>query len=145
VELDAVIGSADQQESPMRIAVGQVAPERGIPERAHYSLAFAANAQAMVFKFDGPDFYVYDLTNRRTSNRLGYLDIPPQHIVVTSDLPKEAWRLQPARIPWVYPPFAANSASIGELRGLRPMVFGRSKAATAIPAPLASFSGSTPR
>ena len=91
----------------MRIAVGQVAPERGIPERAHYSLAFAANAQAMVFKFDGPDFYVYDLTNRRTSNRLGYLDIPPQHIVVTSDLPKEAWRLQPARIPWVYPPFAA--------------------------------------
>jgi len=107
VELDAVIGSADQQESPMRIAVGQVAPERGIPERAHYSLAFAANAQAMVFKFDGPDFYVYDLTNRRTSNRLGYLDIPPQHIVVTSDLPKEAWRLQPARIPWVYPPFAA--------------------------------------
>jgi hypothetical protein len=107
VELDAVIGAADQQESPIRIAVGQVAPERGIPERAHYSLAFAANAQVTVFKFDGPDFYVYELTNRRSSNRLGYLDIPPQHIVVTSDLPKEAWRLQPARIPWVYPPFAA--------------------------------------
>jgi hypothetical protein len=112
VELDAVIGSADRQESPMRIAVGQVAPERGLPERAHYSVAFAGNAQATVFKFDGPDFYVYDLTDRRSSNRLGYLEIPPQHIVVTSDLPKEAWRLQPARIPWVYPPFAA--AKVGQ-------------------------------
>jgi hypothetical protein len=60
VELDAVIGSADQQSSPIRIAVGQVNPERGIPERVHYSLSFAANAQATVFKFDGPDFYVYD-------------------------------------------------------------------------------------
>jgi hypothetical protein len=112
VELDAVIGSADQQEAPVRIAVGQVAPERGIPERAHYSLAFAANVQATVFKFDGPDFFVYDLTTGRSSNRLGYLEIRPQHIVVTSNLPKEAWRLQPARIPWVYPPFAA--AKVGQ-------------------------------
>ena len=106
MELDAAIGSADQQGSPIRIPVGQVAPERGIPERSHYSLAFAGNAQATVFKFDGPDFSVYDLTNRRSSNRLGYLEIPPQHVVVTSDLPKEAWRLRPARIPWFYPPFA---------------------------------------
>lgn len=111
VELDAVIGSADQQETPMRIAVGQVAPERGIPERAHYSLAFAANAEATIFKFDGPDFYVYDLANRRSSRRLGYIEIPPQHIVVASDLPNEAWRLQPARILWVYPPLAAAKVS----------------------------------
>ena len=107
VELDAVMGSADHRDLPMRIAVGQVAPERGIPERAHYTVAFTANAQATVFKFDGPDFYVYDLANHRSSNRLGYVEIPPQHIVVASDLPNEAWRLQPARIPWVYPPFAA--------------------------------------
>jgi len=107
VELDAVIGSADQQESPIRIAVGQVASERGVPERAHYSLAFAANTQATVFKFDGPDFYVYDLTNRPSSNRFGYSEIPPQHIVVANNFPNEAWRLQSARIPWVYPPFAA--------------------------------------
>jgi len=107
VELDAVIGSAEQQDSPIRIAVGQVAPGRGIPERLHYTMAFAANAQAAVFKFDGPDFYVYDLTNGRSSNRLGYLDIPPRRIVVASDLPNNAWRLQPARIPWVYPPLAA--------------------------------------
>jgi hypothetical protein len=112
VELDAVIGSTDQQEPPIRIAVGQVTPERGIPERAHYTLAFAANAQATVFKFDGPDFYAYDLTNLRNSNRLGYLDIPPQHIVVTSDLPNEGWRLLPSRIPSVYPPFAA--AKVGQ-------------------------------
>jgi len=112
VELDAVIGSADQQALPIRIAVGQVALERGIPERVHYTIAFAANAQATVFKFDGPDFYVYDLANRRSSNRLGYVEIPAQHIVVASDLPDETWRLQPARIPWVYPPFAA--AKVGQ-------------------------------
>ncbi len=111
VELDAVVGSADQQGSPTRIAVGQVAPERGIPERAHYTLAFAANAQATVFKFDGPDFYVYDLAKRPSSNRLGYTAISAQHVVVASDLPNEVWRLQPARIFWVYPPLAA--AKIG--------------------------------
>jgi len=107
VELDAVIGSADQQSSPIRIAVGQVNPERGIPERVHYSLSFAANAQATVFKFDGPDFYVYDVANPGRSNRLGYIDVSPQHVVVESDFFNEVWRLQPARIPWVYPPLAA--------------------------------------
>jgi hypothetical protein len=112
VELDAVIGSADQQDAPIRIAVGQVAPERWIPERVHFTLAFAANAEATVFKFDGPDFYVYDLANRRSSNRRDYVAIPAQHVVVASDLPREAWRLQPSRIPSVYPPFAA--AKVGQ-------------------------------
>src|SRR5262249_33212679 len=30
-----------------------------------------------------------------------------QHIVFANNFPYEAWRLQPARFPWVYPPFAA--------------------------------------
>jgi hypothetical protein len=107
VELDAVIGSADQQGSPNRIAVGQVALERGIPERAHYSVAFAANARAMVFKFDGPDFYIYDVANSRSSTRPGYIDIAPQHVVVANEPANEAWRLQSSRVPWVYPPLAA--------------------------------------
>jgi hypothetical protein len=111
VELDARVGLPEQGQ-PARIAVGQVSPERGIPERLHYSIASVANAEAMLFKFDGPDFYVYDLINSRPSSRLGYLEIPPQHVAVTSDLPPDAWRLQPARIPWVYPPFAA--AKIGQ-------------------------------
>jgi hypothetical protein len=108
VELDAVIGSADEPGLPSRrIAVGQVARERGIPERAHYTLAFAANAQAAVFKFDGPDFYVYDLAQRRGSNRLGYIDIPAQRVVVAIDRPDEEWRLQSSRPLWAYPPLAA--------------------------------------
>jgi hypothetical protein len=112
VELDAVIGSADQQDAPIRIAVGQVAAERGIPERAHFTLAFAANADATVFKFDGPDFYVYDLANRRASDRRDYVAIPAQHVVVANNFADEVWRLQPSRIPWVYPPFAA--ARVGQ-------------------------------
>jgi hypothetical protein len=112
VELDAVIGSADQQDAPIRIAVGQVAPERGIPERVHFTLAFAANADATVFKFDGPDFYVYDLANRRASDRRDYVAIPAQHVVVANNFADEVWRLQPSRIPWVYPPFAA--ARVGQ-------------------------------
>jgi hypothetical protein len=56
VELDAIIGSADRQTVPNRIAVGQVAPERGVPERLHYTLALPANAEAAVLKFDGSDF-----------------------------------------------------------------------------------------
>jgi hypothetical protein len=112
VELDAVIGSTDQQDSPIRIAVGQVAPERGIPERVHFTLAFAANADATIFKFDGPDFYVYDLANRRASDRRDYVAIPAQHVVVTNNFADEAWRLQPSRIPSVYPPFAA--AKVGQ-------------------------------
>ncbi|MBV8456716.1 MAG: hypothetical protein JO122_08910 [Acetobacteraceae bacterium] len=111
VELDALVGLPGQGQ-PARIAVGQVPPARGIPERLHYSIASAANAEAMLFKFDGPDFYVYDLMNSRPSSRPGYLEITPQHVAVTSDLPQDAWRLQPARIPWVYPPFAA--AKIGQ-------------------------------
>jgi hypothetical protein len=111
VELDALVGLLEQG-PPARIAVGQVSPERGIPERLHYSIASAANAEAMLFKFDGPDFYVYDLMNARPSSRPGYLEIAPQHLAVRSDLLRDAWRLQPARIPWVYPPFAA--AKIGQ-------------------------------
>jgi len=107
VELDALIGLPGRQDKPAHIAAGQVSPERGIPERLHYSTAFAANAEAMLFKFDGPNFYVYDLTNSRPGRRPGYLEITPQRVAVTSELPAEAWRLQPARIPWVYPPFAA--------------------------------------
>lgn len=112
VELDALVGLPEGQGQPAHIAVGQVSPERGIPERLHYSIASVANAEAMLFKFDGPDFYVYDLMKSRPGSRPGYLEITPQHVAVTSDLPLDAWRLQPARIPWVYPPFAA--AKIGQ-------------------------------
>src|SRR5262249_41847812 len=45
VELDAVLSPADRRGPPIRIAVGQVAPARAVPERLHYTLAFAANAQ----------------------------------------------------------------------------------------------------
>jgi hypothetical protein len=112
VELDAVIGLADHRSSPTRIAVGQVAPERGIPERLHYTVAIAANAPATIFKFDGPNFYVYDLAKGHPSERPDYVDLPPQHVEVASDLPIDVWRIQPARIPWVYPPLAA--AQIGQ-------------------------------
>jgi hypothetical protein len=111
-ELDAVVSLPDREGQLVHIAVGQVSPERGVPERLHYTIAAAANAEAMLFKFDGPDFYVYDLANGRPSSRSGYLDITPRHIAVASNLPLDAWRLQPARIPWVYPPFAA--AEIGQ-------------------------------
>ena len=107
-ELDAVVSSADHQSVPMRIAVGQVAPERGVPERLHYTLAFAVNAQATVFKFDGPDFYVYDLANSRPGNRPNHVVVPPQHVGVATDLPdNNTWRLRPGRLPWLYPPLAA--------------------------------------
>ena len=112
VELDAVLSLPERQGQPVHAAVGQVSPERGIPERLHYTIASAANAEAMLFKFDGPDFYVYDLTNGRPSSWPGRIDITPQHIAVASNFPPEVWRLQPARIPWVYPPFAA--ARIGQ-------------------------------
>jgi hypothetical protein len=112
VELDAVVGLPDRESQLFHIAVGQVSPERGVPERLHYTITSAVNSEAMLFKFDGPDFYLYDLAKGRTSSRPGYLDITPQHIAVATNLPADAWRLQPARIPWVYPPFAA--AKIGQ-------------------------------
>jgi hypothetical protein len=107
VQLDAVIGAADGH-GRAHIAVGQIAPERGIPERLHYTLAFAANEAATVFKFDGPDFYIYDLGNLGLGTSSEHLHTSPQHVAVTSDVSDEAsWRLQPARTPWVYPPLAA--------------------------------------
>ncbi|HWX28949.1 MAG TPA: hypothetical protein VNZ53_16105 [Steroidobacteraceae bacterium] len=112
IELDAVVSIPEQEGRLVHIAVGQISPERGVPERLHYTIASAANSEAMLFKFDGPDFYVYDLAKGRVSSRLGYLDVTPQHVAVASNLPLDAWRLQPARIPWVYPPFAA--AQIGQ-------------------------------
>jgi len=112
VELDAVINLPGRGGQPLHAAVGQVSPERGIPERLHYTLTSAANAEAIVFKFDGPDFYVYQLGKARSGARPGYLDLTPQHVEVTSSLPVDAWRLQPASIPWMYPPFAA--AKIGQ-------------------------------
>jgi hypothetical protein len=114
IELDAVVSLPKQEGRLVHIAVGRVSPQRGIPERLHYTIASAANSEAMLFKFDGPDFYVYDLTKARPSSRPGYLEITPWHVavVVASNLPPDAWRLQPARIPWVYPPFAA--AQIGQ-------------------------------
>jgi hypothetical protein len=107
LELDAVMSPADRQSAPMRIAVGQVAPERGIPERLHYTLAFGVNAQATVFKFDGPDFYVYDLADSRLDNRPNHVVVPPRHVAVATNLPDNAWRLRPGRLPWLYPPLAA--------------------------------------
>jgi hypothetical protein len=112
VELDVVVSLPGREGQPAHIAVGQIAPERGIPERLHYTITSAVNAEAMLFKFDGPDFYVYDLASGRPSSRPGYIDITPRHIAVVANLQAGAWRLQPARIPWVYPPFAA--AKIGE-------------------------------
>lgn len=106
VELDAVVSPAGRQSAPMRIAVGQVAPERGVPERLHYTLAFAVNAQATVFKFDGPDFYVHDLADSGPGNRPDHV-VPPRHVAVATDLPDNAWRLRPGRLPWLYPPLAA--------------------------------------
>ena len=109
IELDAVVSLPKQEGRLVHIAVGQVSPDRGIPARLHYTIASAANYEAMLFKFDGPNFYVYDLTKVRPSSRPGYLEITPWQVavVVPSNLPPDAWRLQPARIPWVYPPFAA--------------------------------------
>ena len=107
LELDAVVSLTDREGQPAHIAVGQVSPERGIPERLRYTIASAVNAEAILFKFDGPDFYVYDLANGRPSNPPGSLYITPQHVSVATNLPPYAWRLQPSRIPWVYPPFAA--------------------------------------
>ena len=112
VELDAIVSLPSREGQPAHIAVGQVAPERGIPERLHYTVTSAVNAEVMLFKFDGPDFYVYDLASGHPSSRPGYLDITPRHLAVAANLAPGAWRLQPARIPWVYPPFAA--AKIGE-------------------------------
>jgi hypothetical protein len=107
VELDAVLNAGDRQGPPVRIPVGQVAPERGVPERLHYSLAFAVNAQAIVFKFDGPDFYVYDLTDSRPGNRPDDVR-SPRHVAVATDFADyEAWQLWPGRLPWLYPPLAA--------------------------------------
>jgi hypothetical protein len=107
IELDAVVSLSGREGEPAHIAVGQISPERGIPERLHYTITSAANAEAMLFKFDGPDFYVYDLTSGHPSRRSGYIDITPRHIAVATNLGPDAWRLHPARIPWVYPPFAA--------------------------------------
>jgi hypothetical protein len=107
VELDAVVDAIDRPGMPVRIAVGQVAPERGLPQRLHYTIAFAANAPAAVFKFDGPDFYVYNLATDSLGRQSGRLAIPPQHIAVTTGLAAEAWRLRPGRLPWLYPPLAA--------------------------------------
>ncbi len=107
VELDAVVSLPDRQGQPVHAPVGQVSPQRGVPERLHYTIAAAANAEAVLFKFDGPDFYVYDLTKGRPSSGPGRIDIAPQHIAVASNFPPDAWRLQPGRSPWVYPPFAA--------------------------------------
>jgi hypothetical protein len=106
VELDAVVSPAGRQSAPMRIAAGQVAPERGVPERLHYTLAFAINAQATVFNFDGPDFSVYDLADSGPGNRPNHV-IPPRHVAVTTDLADNTWRLRPGRTPWLYPPLAA--------------------------------------
>jgi hypothetical protein len=107
VVLDAVVNGIDRPGTPVRIAVGQVAPERGLPERLHYTIGFAANAPTAVFKFDGPDFYVYNLAADPLGNQSGRLAIPPQHIVVRTDLAADAWRLRPGRLPWLYPPLAA--------------------------------------
>ena len=107
VELDAVLSPADRRGPPTRIAVGQVAPERAVPERLHYTLAFAVNAQATIFKFDGPDFYVYDLSDRRLGDNPDHVG-PPRHVAVATDFPdNDAWRLRPGRLPWLYPPLAA--------------------------------------
>jgi hypothetical protein len=112
VQLDAVIGSIDAETAPLRIAVGRVAPRQELSERFDYTLAAAVNARAMAVKFDGPDFYVYDLPDRLAPDRLGYVDIAAQHIAVVGSGPERAWRIEAARIPWVYPPFAA--ARIGQ-------------------------------
>ncbi len=107
IELEAVIGRIDDQGSPMRIAVGRIAPER-----AHYSLAFAANADVAIVKLDGPIFHVYHLPNSPNNRRADDGAIAPQPVVVENVVRDEAWRLQPSRIPWAYPPLAA--AKIGQ-------------------------------
>jgi hypothetical protein len=112
VVLDAVLDTIERPDAPLRIAVGQVAPERGIPERLHYTIGFAANAPATVFKFDGPKFYVYNIGADHFGNRSGHLAIAPQEVTVTANLVDETWRLRPGRLPWLYPPLAA--ARIGQ-------------------------------
>jgi hypothetical protein len=108
VELDAVVSLPERPGQSVRMAVGQVSPERGIAERLHYTAAFAANAEAIAFKFDGPDFYIYDLASARPGGRPGYIDVRPLHVAVAPMLPAEIWRSQSTRNPWwVYPPFTA--------------------------------------
>jgi hypothetical protein len=112
VQLDAVIGSIDAETAPLRIAVGRVAPRQELSERFDYTLAAAVNAPAIAVKFDGPDFYIYDLPDRLAPDGLGYIGVAPRHITVVGPGPERAWRIEAARIPWVYPPFAA--ARIGQ-------------------------------
>ncbi|HEY1259947.1 MAG TPA: hypothetical protein VGF34_11915 [Stellaceae bacterium] len=112
VELDWVVGAADRSSAPIRVAVGQVGAARGIPERLHYTLAFDAAARASIVKFDGPDFYVYELAEKRPGIRPGHFVVSPRHVAVTNELPAAAWRLQTGRLPWLYPPLAA--AKLGE-------------------------------
>jgi hypothetical protein len=64
-----------------------------------------------VFKFDGPTFYVHHLTNSPNSSRPDDSAAVPGRVVVENAVRDEDWRLQPARMPWVYPPLAA--AKIG--------------------------------
>jgi hypothetical protein len=112
VELDWVIAAADRSSAPIRVAVGQVGAARGIPERLHYTIAFAADARSTIVKFDGPDFYVYELANKRPGIRPDHFTVPPRHVAVATDLPAAAWRLQTGRLPWLYPPLAA--AKLGQ-------------------------------
>lgn len=112
VELDWIVGAADRQSAPIRVAVGQIGAARGIPERLHYTLAFDAAARATIVKFDGPDFYVYELANKHAGVRPGHFVVPPRHVAVANDLPPAAWRLQTGRLPWLYPPLAA--AKLGQ-------------------------------